>query len=289
MAKLQFTLDGNALGEFELNKERMTIGRRPANDIHIDNLAVSGEHAVITTIGNDSFLEDMNSTNGTLVNNKAVKKYVLLHNDIIEFGKYQLLYINPAQLKQAAGQSAGFENTVVMRPAKLSVAAPAVNDTNAHAANALIVNVQAACLEANAEVSEQIVENTEIETIGITPALALTQTPQVAESAVSIAPIAATTRTPQSVENSPQVGRLQILSGANSGRELTLNKALTTLGKPGGQLAVITKRPHGYFITHVEGENLPLVNGLKIGLQAHALNDHDVIDLADTKMEFFLA
>ena len=80
-----------------------------------------------------------------------------------------------------------------------------------------------------------------------------------------------------------------MLTGNNAGRELLLNKALTTLGKPGMQVAVVTKRPHGYFITHVEGENLPLVNGLKIGLQAQALNDHDVIDMSGIKMEFFLA
>ena len=73
MAKLHFLLDGNPMGEFELDKERITIGRRPSNQIHIDNLAVSGEHAVIVTIGNDSFLEDLNSTNGTMVNGKAIK------------------------------------------------------------------------------------------------------------------------------------------------------------------------------------------------------------------------
>jgi pSer/pThr/pTyr-binding forkhead associated (FHA) protein len=273
MAKLQFTLDGNALGEFELNKERMTIGRRPANDIHIDNLAVSGEHAAITTIGNDSFLEDMNSTNGTLVNNKTVKKHVLLHNDVIEFGKYQLLYINLAQIKQAATQGTGFENTVVMRPAKLAVAAAVVNDTTK----------QEVEVQQNTQLVEEKIEDNPAETV------ALAQVAHEPDPASAPAPVVAPTQTPLAAENSPQVGRLQVLSGANSGRELTLNKALTTLGKPGAQLAVITKRPHGYFITHVEGENLPLVNGLKIGLQAHALNDHDVIDLAGTKMEFFLA
>ena len=99
MAKLYFSLDGNALGEFALNKERITIGRRPTNNIHIDNLAVSGEHAVITTIAGDSFLEDLNSTNGTIVNQKPVKKHVLNHADVIEFGKYQLRFENLAQEK----------------------------------------------------------------------------------------------------------------------------------------------------------------------------------------------
>lgn len=250
MAKLQFSLDGNSLGEFELNKERMTIGRRPANDIHIDNLAVSGEHAVITTIGNDSFLEDMNSTNGTLVNNKPIKKHVLHHNDVIEFGKYQLLYINTAQAKIPVKDS-GFENTVVMRPAKLNVVASQPSE------------------------KEQAPEKKDEMTSQVTAASVEKVEPGTAKVAAA--------------DNTPKVARLQMLNGANSGRELILNKALTTLGKPGAQVAVVTKRPNGYFITHVEGENVPFINGQKIGLQAQALNDHDVIDIAGAKMEFFLA
>ena len=260
MAKLYFSLDGNSLGEFTLDKERMTIGRRAANDIHIDNLAVSGEHAVITTIGSDSFLEDMNSTNGTLVNTKVIKKHVLQHNDVIEFGKYQLLYINEAQAKAPINTS-GFENTVVMRPAKLVVATPEVKQ----------VAVDAAPVATDMVVNEPNQEKPELQNA-------------VSENAVlqNITPAS-------SAENVPKVGRLQMLNGANAGRELTLNKALTTLGKPGMQVAVVTKRPLGYFITHVEGENLPLVNGQKIGLQAYALTDHDVIDLSGIKMEFFLS
>ena len=81
---------------------------------------------------------------------------------------------------------------------------------------------------------------------------------------------------------------LQLLSGANAGKELELTKPLTTLGKPGVQVAVITRRPQGFFITHVEGANKPIVNGKPIELQAHALNDHDIIELAGVKVEFFL-
>jgi FHA domain len=265
MAKLQFSLEGSALGEYELDKERITIGRRAGNDIHIDNLAVSGDHAVITTIGGDSFLEDMNSTNGTLVNGKAAKKHVLHHQDVIEFGKYQLLYINVAQSKIPANQG-GFQNTVVMmRPAKLNVVA-----------------AEAAQVEDKAEdKAEHKIEHKIEHQVA----------PQTSEAP---AELAAETATPQPIapvadSNTPKVGRLQMLNGANSGREITLNKALTTLGKAGTQVSVITKRPHGYFITHVEGENLPFINGQKIGLQAQALNDHDVIDMAGLKMEFFLA
>lgn len=271
MAKLQFSLDGNSLGEFELNKERITIGRRPINDIHIDNLAVSGEHAAITTIGNDSFLEDMNSTNGTLVNNKSIKKHVLHHNDIIEFGKYQLLYINAAQAKLPASH-AGFENTVVMRPAKLNVAVEEDSkEKDEKTLGSIDDTVKPQAANAAFEKPEPVEKAKPIEN---------------AESVEKVE--AASTKVVPS-ENVSKVARLQMLNGSNAGRELMLSKALTTLGKPGAQVAVVTKRPNGYFITHVEGENVPFINGQKIGLQAHALNHNDVIDIAGAKMEFFLA
>src|SRR5258705_10129237 len=96
MAKLILSMDGLVLKEIALTKERTTIGRKPHNDIQIDNLAVSGEHAVIVTILQDSFLEDLGSTNGTVVNGQPVKKHFLQNNDIIELGKYKLKYVNEA-------------------------------------------------------------------------------------------------------------------------------------------------------------------------------------------------
>jgi hypothetical protein len=83
------------------------------------------------------------------------------------------------------------------------------------------------------------------------------------------------------------MGAIQILSGPSAGKELELVKNLTTLGRPGVQVAVITRRPQGYFITHVEGGNFPIVNGKTLDAQAHPLRDHDVVELAGVKMEFF--
>ena len=80
---------------------------------------------------------------------------------------------------------------------------------------------------------------------------------------------------------------VRIMNGPNTGREMVLTKALTTLGRPGVQVAVITRRPQGFFITHVEGASFPVVNGKTLDAQAHALGDHDVIELAGVKMEFF--
>ncbi|MGH8737781.1 MAG: FHA domain-containing protein, partial [Burkholderiales bacterium] len=121
MAKLILSMDGLVLKEIPLVKERTTIGRKPHNDIQIDNLAVSGEHAVIVTILNDSFLEDLGSTNGTLVNGNAVKKHFLQNSDIVELGKYKLKYLaEPGQ--QPAATAADFEKTMVLRPSAMKAA-----------------------------------------------------------------------------------------------------------------------------------------------------------------------
>jgi hypothetical protein len=102
MAKLILSMDGLVLKEIPLNKERLTIGRKPHNDIQIDNLAISGEHAVVVTILADSFLEDLNSTNGTLVNGQPIKKHFLRNNDVIELGKYKMKYMADLQAGAAA-------------------------------------------------------------------------------------------------------------------------------------------------------------------------------------------
>lgn len=262
MAKLHFLLDGNPMGEFELDKERITIGRRPSNQIHIDNLAVSGEHAVIVTIGNDSFLEDLNSTNGTIVNGKVIKKYVLQHQDVIEFGKYQLQYLNENQIPIV---NDGFEKTMLVVPKQQTEADSSEVLEQAVAANSAFVTSNG---------NDQSVGN--LSGVNLSGGLESTETDE-AEKSESVTAVADT------------IGRLLVITGASSGRELVLNKTMTTLGKPGSQVAVITKRPHGYFITHVGGNNHPVVNGLQIGVQAHALNDQDIIELAGTKMEFHLA
>src|SRR5687768_5192083 len=249
MAKLILSMDGLVLKEIPLTKERTTIGRKPHNDIQIDNLAVSGEHAVIVTILNDSFLEDLGSTNGTVVNGNPIKKHFLQNNDIIELGKYKLRFMGEAA-PAASGEKADFEKTMVLRPSAMKAAAEQAK------AMASAPGAQAALAQRSIPAADR------------EPA----------------APAAA----PPPPKPAQPMGAIQLLSGANAGKELELSKPLTTLGKPGVQVAVLTRRPQGYFITHVEGANRPVVNGQQIGTAPHALKDHDVIELAGVKMEFFL-
>jgi len=122
MAKLILSVDGQVLKEYQLSKERTLIGRKAHNDIQIDNLAVSGEHAAIITILNDSFIEDLGSTNGTMVNGKPVKKHFLQNNDVVEIGKHKLKYFNDAP---TAATAADFEKTMIIRnPAKAAPPPP---------------------------------------------------------------------------------------------------------------------------------------------------------------------
>jgi hypothetical protein len=184
-----------------------------------------------------------------MVNGKVIKKHVLQHSDVIEIGKYQLKYINEATASAPASAPEDFEKTMIIRPSEMKSMQPPSVPT------------------ANGQTQAQN---------GMPPS----------NFEKAAAPVASTTAT---AGNDAPVGRLQVLNGTSMGKELVLNKALTTLGKPGVQVAVITKRPQGYFITHVEGQNHPKVNEKSVGAQAHALNEHDVIEIAGVKMEFFLA
>ena len=273
MAKLILSMDGLVLKEFSLTKERTTIGRKPHNDIQIDNLAVSGEHAVVVTILSDSFLEDLGSTNGTLVNGQSVKKHFLQNNDVIELGKYKLKYVHEATA--GAVKAADFEKTMVLRPGALRPMAP---PPAASAPAAMVPPIAPAVVSAPAS-------SPMATSIQAAPAAAAK--PSFNDTTVN-QPAGATTAPAPAAPPAAQKGALQLLSGTNAGRELELTKPLTTLGKPGVQVAVITRRPQGFFITHVEGANRPVVNGKTLDAQAHALGDHDIIELAGVKMEFFL-
>jgi pSer/pThr/pTyr-binding forkhead associated (FHA) protein len=211
MGKLVVSLDNVVIKEFQITKERTTLGRRPYNDIVIDNLAVSGEHAVLTAAQNDVFIEDLNSTNGTYINGKAVKKQLLVTNDVVEIGKYRIKYL--------ADDAEDYEKTMILRPGAF------------------------------------------VKPVAVPPVAA---TPPVAAGPASI----------------------KVLNGGAAGREVLLTKVVTTVGKPGVQVASVTKRPGGYVLSHVEGQRRPNVNGQPVGDEAVALKHGDIIDLAGTQMQF---
>jgi pSer/pThr/pTyr-binding forkhead associated (FHA) protein len=217
MGKLVVSLDGVVIKEVQLTKDKTTLGRRPYNDIVIDNLAVSGEHAVLQMVGQDVFIEDLNSTNGTYINGKAVKKQLLQHNDTVEIGKYKIKYLSV--------ESSDYEKTMIIKPGAAPTA-PNFQHT------APMSNTNFAALT------------------GTSSAL------------------------------------IKVLNGAAVGREVALTKVVTTVGKPGVQVASITKRPGGYVFAHVEGGSRPTVNGSEVSSDPVHLKNGDVIELAGTQMQF---
>jgi len=246
MARLILSLDGQVMAEYNMNKERYTVGRLPDNDIRIDNAAVSGHHSLIINILNDSFLEDLNSTNGTYVNGKLIKKHALQHGDVITVGHHQLRFVEDDEAQDE------FEKTMVIQPSARPVEK----------------------LRTVREAVEQAAPGAPVVTAAPTGS---------AHSAG---------RAGLDGQTAVRKAKLQVLSGAFAGRELELNKALTTLGRPGVQVAAITRRADGYFIVHVDSDKVndfPLVNGAPIGAQARRLADNDVIQLAGVKMGFFEA
>ena len=240
MARLVLHLDGQVLAEYNMSKERYTVGRLPDNDIRIDNPAVSGHHALVINILNDSFLEDLNSTNGTYVNGKIIKKHALQHSDVITVGHHALRFVDG----EAEGAEDDFEKTMVI--------------SSRDAAN--LANMPR-----------------------VDPPAERAPSPQRAANGSA-------TGAPSFSNGAMPRAKLQVLSGQFAGRELELVKTLTTLGRPGVQVAAITRRSDGFYIVHVESgreNDFPMVNGAVIGPQARKLRDNDVVQLAGVKMGFF--
>jgi hypothetical protein len=228
MGKLVVSLDGVVIKEVQITKDKTTLGRRPYNDIVIDNLAVSGEHAVLQMVGQDVFIEDLNSTNGTYINGKAVKKQLLAHNDTVEVGKYKIKFM--------AEDGTDYEKTMIMKPGAMSGGAASAGYSASGRTSGF--------------------------------------------GALSGAGGPSGNTGPATI---------RVMNGAAAGREVVLTKVVTTVGKPGVQVASITKRPTGYVLAHVEGAARPTVNSTPLAGETVSLKNGDVIELAGTQMQFVQA
>jgi pSer/pThr/pTyr-binding forkhead associated (FHA) protein len=229
MGKLVITDNTGVTTQFELHAERVTIGRAPGNDVVLNDKATSGKHAAIVTILDDSFLEDLDSTNGTQVNGQPVTKHPLAHGDVVTIGRNTLRYYTTGEADDSDN-----DRTMMLRPGTAGMAA--------------------------------------------------------------LRPAAAPPRPTPSIDpnlmgaGKPVLGKLRIASGPNQGREMELSKPLTTLGKPGVQVAAITRRAEGYYIVQVDstGGRKLRINGADVDPQPRRLADRDRIELAGTQMEFVI-
>ena len=263
MAKLILSMDGLVLKEIPLTKERTTIGRKPHNDIQIDNLAVSGEHAVIVTILNDSFLEDLGSTNGTVVNGNAIKKHFLQNNDVVELGKYKLKFVGEVAPAGGPGDKDDSKRPwccVRRQCARPRICDQSVSSPAAQRAAAVRRRRRGGCRW-----------------------IAISRMRQ------NVPPGAPRLRPPLQLRALRPAPRCHpLLSGRQCRQGARAHQAshyARQAGRAGGGL---TRRPQGYFITHVEGASRPNVNGQQIGPAPARAQGHDVIELGGVKMEFFL-
>ncbi|MBK1672358.1 hypothetical protein CKO35_03395 [Ectothiorhodospira shaposhnikovii] len=235
MSRLCLSCGDTPIGDYPLGQKTLTIGRRPDNDIRLNNLAVSGYHAQVISLLNDALVEDLGSTNGTVVNGVRVRKRVLQEGDTIVIGTYQIRF---TQLNTPRDDPNTSDETLILPsgPSPMPVAG------------------------SGAGPDESMVGQKQSGT-GKTPTLSI-----------------------------PRV-RVQILSGANAGRELQITKSVTTLGHPGVQVAAILRRGSDYYITRVEGGSRdapPRLNGSDLTTQASPLKNHDIIDVAGVRMEFIM-
>ncbi|MBU1690858.1 MAG: FHA domain-containing protein [Gammaproteobacteria bacterium] len=229
MAKLVVTLNGAMVGNYFIDKGRITIGRRSGNDIYLDDPSVSKEHAVIQTVGNDHIFEDLGSTNGSTLNGARITKHILQNGDVIELGAYRIKYGN---IK--ANPEMDYDRTMMIRAVDREVGAvpqSAGRDAGSHAS-------------------------------------------------------VSTARS--SLRTSFPLGLVRGIKGEFAGQNIELERPLKTFGTAGEQVAVIVRRPPGYFITQVEGNKTARVNGQAIGSGPHILQDGDVIEVGQEKLEFFL-
>jgi pSer/pThr/pTyr-binding forkhead associated (FHA) protein len=215
MTKLIISQEDGKQREIELRKKRLTIGRAAHNDVVINHPAVSSEHAVIVALQNESFLEDLGSTNGTKVNGQPVKKHFLQDGDIVQVGGFQIKFCTPTFARNEIG---------VKRPAFLEPERASGDEKNA--------------------ISD--------------------------------------------LSSANSTACIRFLSGSFAGKQILLTKSLTTIGKPTEAVAGILHTAHAYYLTHVEGETYPRVNGQSANAGLQCLQHGDLIELAETKIEFLI-
>lgn len=284
--------------EFESPHNSISIGRRSTNDVCIPNLSVSGNHARITIQGGKAQLEDLNSTNGTYVNGQIIKRQAIRNGDDIILGKIRLAFILPeaaavtsepafadaGNLKVVADsvaantelsnpensqQQAQFEDHDISFAEDARIfAQPPVDTTRMSSANTVLTQGHVNQIEdhpVDGDISNSVVSTSS----NSAPMHELDSPPATSKGAV-----------------------IEIKNGAKSGQILPIDKPVTTLGRPGIQIAAIMRKPDGYFLMHIESDDSvdrPTLNKDAIGDEPVLLHSGDELNVAGIDVEFMLS
>ncbi len=266
MSKLVlFLADGTTL-DVPLMRERMTIGRRADNDICLPNLAVSGEHAAVVTILADSFLEDLGSTNGTLVNGAPISKHVLREGDQVDIGRHVLIFCVD-------------DDTVLAPDVVRGSVRSAVGDLGerVEAAKPFVKARGGGVDGGSAMRRDRVAENA--------AAMREVESEPELEPGPHPAPAAEATSHNRDRPASSPVS-LKVLSGPGAGRAIPLTKASTTVGRAGVQVALISRTGDSFSLSLIEGERPPLLNGAVPTGDKTPLASGDIIEILGARLEF---
>jgi len=215
MPKLILTLDGAVIREYTIDKDSITIGRKHGNDIQLNDLTISGRHSLISKVGDNIFIDDLGSTNGTLLNGARIAKSKLHHGDVIQVGNYQFTFFSQ--------EEEDYEPTMFLR----------------------------------AEIEETKVIDTKLK--------------------------------PTPENTGTKLGAVKVLSGPLRNKTLELRKPFNTLGFNGSKMAIIARNASNYTISAIKNDdsiNIAMVNGKNIPVEPLELEENDLIELANTQIEF---
>ena len=266
VGKLVLSAANRVLREVLIDRKRRTIGRRPYNDLLLDDLTVSGEHAIVHTSTGESVIHDLKSRNGTLINGAPVMQQQLADGDCVDIGIYRLVY--KVERVEANRAPAAFRPSFIPPNQSLMPTNLAGARTSAWVPS----GVGHPRLPGQARPGRAGLHGNPGNP-GSPGNPANPSNPAVAASA-----------SPEDI----RPASLRFLGGHDAGRQMTLERPIVSIRNGNGQVAVIARRASGYFLTHVEGLAYPLVNGESIGLGAHVLRDNDLIELAGTIIQFSL-
>lgn len=260
VGKLVLSAANRVLREVLIDRKRLTIGRRPYNDLLLDDLTVSGEHAIVHTVTGESVIHDLKSRNGTLINGAPVMQQQLADGDCVDIGIYRLVY--KVERVEASRAPAAF------RPSFMPPTQSLMPTNLAGARTSAWVPTGAGPARLPGQARPGMPGHPGNPANPDKPG-----NPAIAAS---------------SPREDIRPASLRFLGGHDAGRQMMLERPIVSIRNGSGQVAVVARRLNGYFLTHVEGLAYPLVNGESIGLGAHVLRDNDLIELAGTIIQFSL-
>ena len=277
MGKLVHFHDDGKAAEIRLDRQRITIGRRPDNDICLAYPAVSGEHAAVVTILADSFLEDLGSTNGTLVNGASVTKHFLRDRDEIDIGQEILVYLADDAATLEALPASGRRPRGARLDGNAAAAPPIARVGTRDVTGAQRVKRRSD--RGAAEPAAAVPDTLERSFIADFEGAAAQNSAAVPAAGIAAAPA------PPSERQAGPVPALKVVDGAKAGRIVALVKDETLIGRTGVQVAALRRTAEEVRVVPVEGAHPPSVNGAPVAPEGQPLAPGDILEIAGTRLE----